>query len=120
MILCSFSSVLYAFEEPLKNVYQEKRSKEIFKSLRCAVCAGQSIDDSDTQFARSIRSLVRTKVAQGSTDEQIYDLLKHSYGEAIMFRPPFNDATALLWILPFALIFLGFISVIFVLRKSKA
>ncbi len=117
--LFGFSSVLYAIEQPLKDVYKEQHAKEIFKSLKCEVCKGQSVLDSDSDFARSARELIRQKISEGQNDEQIYDVLKANYGEQIMFKPPFNEKTILLWLIPFMLVFSGFIAVIFVLRKNK-
>lgn len=119
MSLFSFSTVLFALEEPLKDVMLEKQAKEIFKSLKCEVCEGQSILDSESEFAKSARNLVREKIQQGYNQEQIYDSLKDSYGESIMFKPPFTPQTALLWLLPFVLVFFGAIVVIFNLKKSK-
>ena len=117
--LFGFSSVLFAFEQPLKDVYQEQRAKDIFKSLRCEVCAGQSILDSDSDFAKSARELIRDEISKGLNDEQIFDTLKKNYGQQIMFKPPFDGQTVMLWLVPFALIFLGFIFVVFMLRKNK-
>jgi len=117
--LFGFSSVLFAFEQPLKDVYQEQRAKEIFRSLKCEVCKGQTILDSESDFAKAARELIRQKIEEGKNDEQIYDVLKRNYGQQIMFKPPFDGQTVLLWLTPFILIFIGFIVVVFVLRKNK-
>ena len=118
--LLSFSSVLMALEQPLKDVYQEQRAKEIFKSLKCAVCAGQSVQDSDSEFAKSVRSFVRENISRGLNNEQVYDILRNNYGAQIMFKPPFDGKTALLWLAPFILILIGFLVVISVLKRNKA
>jgi cytochrome c-type biogenesis protein CcmH len=115
----SFNTVLFAFEEPLKDAYQEQRAKEIFKSLKCEVCQGQSVLDSESDFAKSVKMLVRENISKGLDDEHVYDVLKENYGQQISFRPPFDGETALLWLLPFILIFAGFIAVILVLRRNK-
>jgi cytochrome c-type biogenesis protein CcmH len=117
--LFGFSSVLFAFEQPLKDVYQEQRAKDIFRSLKCEVCKGQTILDSESEFAASARELIRQKILEGKNDEQIYDILKTNYGQQIMFKPPFDEETILLWLMPFILIFAGFMIVVFVLRKNK-
>jgi cytochrome c-type biogenesis protein CcmH len=119
LALFSFSSVLYAVEQPIKDAYQEQRAKDIFKSLKCEVCQGQSILDSESDFAKSARSLIRQKIEAGLNDEQIYDTLKNSYGQQIMFKPPFDGQTVILWLIPFMLVFAGFITVVCVLRKNK-
>ena len=113
------TSMLMAFEEPLRDVYQEQRAKDIFKSLRCAVCEGQSVLDSESDFAKAVRSLVREKISLGLNDEQVYDTLKGSYGKQIMFRPALEGSTLVLWLMPFMLIFGGFVIVLLVLRKNR-
>ncbi len=118
--LMGFSSVLMAVEQPLKDVYQEQRAKEVFRSLKCAECEGQSVQDSESAFAKAVRAYVRENIAKGFNDEQVYDKLKANYGSQIMFEPPFDGKTALLWLAPFMLIFAGFMVVIFVLRKNRA
>jgi cytochrome c-type biogenesis protein CcmH len=118
VIIFGFSSVIFAFEQPLKDAFSEQRAKDIFKSIKCAVCQGQSVLDSESDFAKSVRSLVREKISAGASDEQVYDFLKSNYGEKIMFKPIFDEKTALLWLLPFLLIFVGFIIVVLVLKRK--
>ncbi len=119
LVFFGSTSMFMAFEEPLKDAYQEQRAKDRFKSLKCEVCAGQSVADSNSEFAVAVRSLVREKIAGGANDEQLYDALKSNYGEQIMFKPAFEDSTILLWLMPFILIFAGFVIVLIVLRKNR-
>ncbi len=122
MLMIAFfgsTSMLMAFEEPLKDAYQEQRAKGIFKALKCEVCAGQSVMDSNSEFAVSARSLVRDKILAGMNDEQIYDTLRNNYGDQIMFKPAFEGNTILLWLIPFILVFAGFIIVLLVLRMNR-
>ena len=89
---------------------------EISKNLRCLICQGQSIYDSQSDFAISMKKLIQTKIDNGMTDKQIYDYLKTKYGEWIVYEPEFSKNTYLLWILPLILFaFGGFL----ILRKTS-
>ena len=79
-ILISFSS--NALEKNLEN--------KITKNLRCLVCQGQSIYDSDTQFANSIKILVKKKLDDGLSEKHIYGYLKNKYGDWILYDPEFG------------------------------
>lgn len=85
---------------------------EISKNLRCLICQGQSIYDSNSDFALSVKTLISEKLALGNSDDDIYNFLKSKYGEWIVYEPEFNKYTLLLWILPlFLFIFGGFLIV---------
>ena len=81
-----------------------KTENKIAKNLRCLICQGQSVYDSD--FALSLKSLIKNKIQQGMSEEQIYSFLKMKYGEWILYDPVFNRNTYFLWLLPI-LIFLA-------------
>ena len=80
---------------------------EISKNLRCLICQGQSIYDSNSDFALSVKTLISEKLALGNTDDDIYNFLKSKYGEWIVYEPEFNKYTLLLWILPLFLFIFG-------------
>ena len=106
-------------EEFLQNPKQEMRARNISKNIRCLVCQNQSIDDSSAPLAKDLRTLIRTKVKENDTDEEIYKFLSDRYGDFILLKPPFKISTLLLWSLPFVF----FIICIFILflnnKKSK-
>ena len=79
---------------------------EISKNLRCLICQGQSVYDSDSEFAMSLKLVIKNKIQQGMSEEQIYSFLKMKYGEWILYDPVFNRNTYFLWLLPI-LIFLA-------------
>ena len=80
---------------------QEKDLKiKITKNLRCLICQGQSVYDSDSEFANSLKLLVEQKLNEGSNEKEIYDYLKDKYGEWILYDPVFNKNTYFLWLLP--------------------
>ena len=73
---------------------------KISKNLRCLICQGQSVYDSQSDFALSMKILIQNKIDEGKNDEQIYDFLKSKYGEWIVYDPEINKNTVLLWVLP--------------------
>ena len=95
----------------LNNVYAENtKVDEISKNLRCLICQGQSVYDSQSEFALSVKTLILNKLESGSSEKDIYDFLKSKYGDWIVYEPEFNNYTLVLWILPlFLFIFGGFL-----------
>ena len=79
---------------------QEQRARELFLQIKCPVCAGQVIESSNTEIAFQLRKLVREKIAEGKSDEEIKSYLIAEYGEDILNSPNFNLANIWLWILP--------------------
>ena len=95
----------------LNNVFGENaKVDEISKNLRCLICQGQSVYDSQSEFALSVKTLILNKLESGSSEKDIYDFLKSKYGDWIVYDPEFNNYTLALWILPlFLFIFGGFL-----------
>ncbi len=85
---------------------QDKKNK-ITKNLRCLICQGQSIYDSDSEFANSLKILVDKKIEEGLTDDQIYQYFKDKYGDWILYDPGLNKNTYILWLLPLLLFLVG-------------
>ena len=83
-----------------------KTENKIAKNLRCLICQGQSVYDSDSDFAISLKLVIKNKIQQGMSEDQIYSFLKMKYGEWILYDPVFNRNTYFLWLLPI-LIFLA-------------
>lgn len=95
-------------DEPfLTDAAQEAQARSLFSELRCEVCAGQTIADSNAPLAQDMRILVREKVAEGQDDEQILQFFSERYGREILMRPPVDATTAPLWLAPLFLIILG-------------
>jgi cytochrome c-type biogenesis protein CcmH len=92
---------------------------EIYKNLRCLVCQGQSIADSNSDFAATIKLVVQDQFSEGKTEEEIYKFLSMKYGEWIVYQPTFNKNNFLLWVLPYATLIFGAIIIFLLLRKSK-
>tara|TARA_Y200000002_G_scaffold345200_1_gene318931 strand:+ start:958 stop:1323 length:366 start_codon:yes stop_codon:yes gene_type:complete len=91
----------------------------IHKNLRCLVCQGQSISDSNSDFALTIKSVVKDLIEEGKTEQEIYSFMSDKYGEWIVFKPQFNIQNSLLWILPYiVLIFGGFLIFSFLKKRQ--
>ena len=92
----------------LNNVFGENsKVDEISKNLRCLICQGQSVYDSQSEFALSVKTLILNKLESGSSEKDIYDFLKSKYGDWIVYDPEFNNYTLVLWILPLILFIFG-------------
>ncbi len=97
---------LYAYQQ-LRDPAQEAKAKELMETLRCLVCQGQSIADSDAPLAGDMRHEVRTKIAAGESPDAIRKWLVARYGNWVSYDPPFDAATALLWLGPLLFLALG-------------
>ena len=91
----------------------------IHKNLRCLVCQGQSISDSNSDFAQTIKLVVKDLINEGKTEDEIYSFMSDKYGDWIVFKPQFNTQNSLLWILPYiVLIFGGFFIHSFIKKRQ--
>ena len=81
--------------------------KKISKNIRCLICQGQSIDDSNSDFAINIKYVILKKLNKGSSEDEIYDFLKSKYGDWIVYKPEFKLYNLLLWIIPYFIFFIG-------------
>ena len=103
----------------LFNADDQNLKTEITKNLRCLICQGQSVYDSDSEFANSLKILVEQKLEEGLEKKEIYDYLKEKYGEWILYDPEFNKNTYFLWLLPLLMFLVGgaIIFRIFIIKK---
>ena len=80
---------------------------KISKNLRCLICQGQSVYDSQSDFAVSMKLLIKKKIEEGNSEKQIYEYLKNQYGEWISYDTEINQKTYLLWLFPLFLFIFG-------------
>jgi cytochrome c-type biogenesis protein CcmH len=92
---------------------------EIYKNLRCLVCQGQSIADSNSDFAATVKVVIQDQIEEGKTKEEIYNFLISKYGEWIVYKPTFTRINFLLWFLPYLVLVLGGVIIFFIIRKGK-
>ena len=85
----------------------EEQTINITKNLRCLICQGQSVYDSDSDFANSMKILVDKKLEEGLSENEIYDFFKEKYGDWILYDPGLNKNTYILWLLPILIFLLG-------------
>ena len=91
----------------------------IHKNLRCLVCQGQSIADSNSDFAQTIKLVVKNLIEDGKTEDEIYSFMVDKYGDWIVYNPPFNKTNFLLWSLPYLAFLLGGFIIFTFFRKNK-
>ena len=111
--------VFLLFNFNLLKAEDQNIKTEITKNLRCLICQGQSVYDSDSEFANSLKILVEQKLEEGLEKKEIYDYLKEKYGEWILYDPEFNKNTYFLWLLPLLMFLVGgaIIFRIFIIKK---
>ena len=120
MKLKIFFSVIYLlFLAPLYSNDEKTKLLEIYKNLRCLVCQGQSIADSNSDFAATIKLVVQDQIKEGKTKDEIYTFLISKYGEWIVYQPTFSKSNLILWILPYFIFIAGGLFIFFIVRKSK-
>ena len=86
---------------------ENNKINKITKNLRCLICQGQSIYDSQSEFANSLKKVVEDKINENMTEKQIYKFLTDKYGEWILYEPKFNKNTYFLWLFPLAIFIFG-------------
>lgn len=96
----------YAYAQ-LEDPRQEAQARALMETLRCLVCQGQSIADSDAEMAGDMRSLVRERIAAGEKPEAIRTWLVDRYGAWVSYKPPVEPVTWPLWAAPVLLVALG-------------
>ena len=103
------------------NLYSNEKLDEsiIHKNLRCLVCQGQSIADSNSDFAITLKMVVKDLIKQGKTEEEIYNFLSDKYGDWILYKPKLNLGNFLLWVLPYLALIIGGVIIVFLIRKSS-
>ena len=102
-----FLVILIIFSFNLLKADEIKLLSKITKNLRCLICQGQSVYDSDSEFAISLKIVVKNKIEEGFTEDQIYKFLTKKYGEWILYDPKFNKNTYFLWFLPLLIFLFG-------------
>ena len=80
---------------------------KISKNIRCLICQGQSVYDSNSEFAESINLLIKKKIDEGVSENDIYEYLKIQYGDWIVYEPEFNKNTFFLWTIPIFVFVIG-------------
>ena len=107
-------------DEVLSNPVLEQRARNLSAQLRCMVCQNQSIDDSNAELARDLRVLVRERLANGDTDDQVIDYVVSRYGEFVLLKPRLSAKTMVLWATPVLLLLVGGVAILVFVRTRPS
>ena len=102
----------------LSDAVIDDKVKKITSNLRCMTCQNQTIYDSDADFSKTIRQIVRQKLTDNQSEKEIINFLVERYGEYIVFTPQLNRRNIFLWVFPFLIFALSFVFFIFRLKKN--
>jgi cytochrome c-type biogenesis protein CcmH len=108
-------------DEVLDDPVLEERARDISSGLRCLVCRNESIDESNAELARDLRLLVRERLTEGDTNDEVLAYVVDRYGEYVLLRPPMQGSTIALWLAAPVLLLLGLgLSVAYIRRRAQA
>jgi len=96
-----------SLSESKSNEANDVLKNKILKNIRCLICQGQSVYDSESEFSSSIKLIVDRKINEGLKEKEIYQFLREKYGDWVVFDPQLNKNTYVLWLLPLLLFLLG-------------
>lgn len=105
---------------PFKDAAQEERFQNLTRELRCVQCQNQNIADSEALLAHNMRNEVFAQMQAGKSDQEIKDYLVDHYGEFVLYRPPVERRTWLLWFGPIALLLVGLGVIVGIVRRRAA
>ena len=101
LILINYKSIA------ISSTYYEEQTINITKNLRCLICQGQTIHESNSDFAESMKKYIKSELENGKTNEEIFSSLIEKYGQWIVYDPGISRNTLLLWSLPLLLFLIG-------------
>ena len=99
--------LFFGFAELKSDEKNDEFKNKVLKNIRCLICQGQSVYDSESNFASSIKLIVDKKINEEFSEEQIYEYLREKYGDWIIYDPELNKNTYILWLLPLLLFLTG-------------
>lgn len=108
-----------ATSERLSDPAQEARARTLQRELRCMVCQGESLDESNAPLAADLRRIIREHIAAGDSDDEIKAFMVERYGDFILMKPPLRKDTVLLWLAPGLLLLIGGAGVILTVRHAR-
>ena len=116
----SLSHISYAYQEdqPLSDPIKEKMAVSIMEKVRCVVCKGQTVRDSDSKVAKTLRILIRERVDSGTGEEEIRQEITGMYSEWVYTDPRLTFHTLILWLAPFVAV-VGFVGIFLAMRLHR-
>jgi cytochrome c-type biogenesis protein CcmH len=121
ILLNSFSVTVQAALEvrQFKHPEQEQRYYHLIDELRCLVCQNQNLADSNSQLALDLRNRVYEMITANKSDQEVIDYMVNRYGEYVLYNPPLDSVTAVLWIGPFLAVFFALFGLLFYINKRN-
>ena len=116
-LLSAFAANIYADSGVESDPQIEARLKALSSELRCLVCQNTTLADSSAPLAEDLRNEIRVLMHQGKSDDEVKAYLVERYGDFVLYRPPMQSNTMLLWFGPFIMLLVGAITLFFVLKK---
>lgn len=113
----SFATLAADTPFEFNSVSQEERYKELIEEIRCLVCQNQSLEDSHAELAQDLREEIYKMVMDNRSNDEIVDFLVSRYGDFVLFRPPVNSKTLLLWFGPFVILFAVILFIVWLKQK---
>ena len=107
------------FEGPLPDAEMQARFEKITNELRCLVCQNQTIADSNAELAQDLRAQTRQMLLDGASDEEVRTYMTERYGDFVLYRPPLNQKTMVLWFAPVLLLLGGGLVMFTVVRRRS-
>ena len=120
VLLFAPATFALSVDTPLADNVQEARAIALFHEIRCVVCVSEAIADSPAEVARDLRRDIRTKIADGASDEDIKNILVLQYGDVILMNPPLKTSTFFLWFAPWIIVVIGLFFVIYFFRSNNS
>ena len=102
-----FIIIVFNTNQAFSDENNDKLKNKISKNIRCLICQGQSIYDSQSDFAISMKLLIKKKINEGESEKEIYEFFRNQYGDWILYEPKINKNTIFLWIFPVILFIFG-------------
>jgi cytochrome c-type biogenesis protein CcmH len=107
---------VYQFDDPA----QEARYKQLIDELRCLVCQNQNLADSNAELAQDMRRITYEMVRRGESNEQVVGYMVERYGDFVLYRPPFQTSTLMLWVGPFLILGAAVLVLVLFIRRRSA
>ena len=99
--------LLIGFSQLKSDEKKDELKNKILKNIRCLICQGQSVYDSESDFAYSIKLIVNKKIKEGMSEDDVYKFLREKFGDWVIYDPELNKNTYVLWLLPLLLFLVG-------------
>ncbi|MGL9732722.1 MAG: cytochrome c-type biogenesis protein [Wolbachia sp.] len=103
----------FTLDDKLIDKNMEKQAINLFKIIKCPICSGESLSESESKIAHDMRKTIRKKISDGYTNKQIISELKNYFGDSIVIVPPVKSSTYVLWVIPLTILLIG----CFLIRK---